>query len=141
MEALTRLQDRVPAFDGDRAVELAEAALEKPILEVFESFDSTPLAAASLGQVHRATLYGGRQVAVKVQREGLKDIYDKDLGLLGTTRQGGEEGVSPPSHQPQHSSHIQGKMVGVLDRFNITVGGAGQSWTDLFDEATEILYR
>ena len=106
----------MPAFDGERAAELAVAALEQPLDSVFESFDTTPLAAASLGQVHRATLVGGREVAVKVQREGLKDIYDKDLALLG-------------------------KMVGFVDRFNVSVGGASQKWGELFDEATEILYR
>lgn len=117
--ALARLQDRVPAFDGEEAANLTVAALGKPLDTVFADFDTTPLAAASLGQVHRATLteaYGSREVAVKVQRPGLREMYDLDLGLLE-------------------------KIIGTLDRFNITVGGASQSWGDVFREAKVILYR
>ncbi|MEW5309310.1 MAG: hypothetical protein WDW38_001205 [Sanguina aurantia] len=73
------MQDRVPAFSGDKAVEIIEADLGRPITELFRSFDRNPIAAASLGQVHRAVMFSGEEVAVKVQRPGLKQLFDIDL--------------------------------------------------------------
>lgn len=72
---------QVPGFGGERAIAIIEAELGKPIGEVFESFDPTPIAAASLGQVHTA-VYKGQKVAIKVQRAGLKELFDTDLKNL-----------------------------------------------------------
>ncbi|WP_139276745.1 ABC1 kinase family protein [Spirulina major] len=79
---LTKLQDRVPAFSFERVTSIIEADTGKTIGELFASFDPTPLAAASLGQVHRAQLHTGEDVVVKVQRPGLKKLFTIDLAIL-----------------------------------------------------------
>lgn len=82
VEELSKLQDQVPAFSYDQIEEIVESDLGKPIKKLFKSFDPTPLAAASLGQVHKAKLYSGEEVVVKVQRPGLKQLFTVDLAIL-----------------------------------------------------------
>lgn len=82
VEELSKLQDQVPAFDYDRAADIVQAELGKPIPEIYAYFDPTPLAAASLGQVHRAQLHSGEEVVVKVQRPGLRRLFSIDLDIL-----------------------------------------------------------
>lgn len=86
-DELANLQDEVPAEDFDELRAFAEAEFGKPLDELFASFDSTPLAAASLGQVHRATLKPDlgaefRDVVVKIQRPNIASIVDVDLAAL-----------------------------------------------------------
>lgn len=83
-DELARLQDQVPPFDGDDAVRIIERSLRKPITELYASFDRTPIASASIAQVHFATLHTGREVAVKVLRPNIKPVIDKDIELLNT---------------------------------------------------------
>ncbi|BAZ45217.1 ABC-1 domain-containing protein [Chondrocystis sp. NIES-4102] len=82
VEELTKLQDRVPAFAYELVEEIIAEDLGKPIDKLFASFDPTPLAAASLGQVHKAKLHSGEEVVVKVQRPGLKQLFTVDLAIL-----------------------------------------------------------
>ncbi len=84
---LSRLQDRVPPFPGQQAVALIEAAYGKPLSEAFSTFDTTPVASASVAQVHFATLQDGTEVAVKVLRPGIEIILRRDLALLQTLAQ------------------------------------------------------
>jgi ubiquinone biosynthesis protein len=81
-DELAKLQDRVPPFPGEVARRLVEAAYGKPILEVFSQFDETPLAAASIAQVHVAQLPGGTEVVVKVLRPGMRERIQRDLEVL-----------------------------------------------------------
>jgi ubiquinone biosynthesis protein len=81
---LARLQDDVPPVDAAEIRARIEAELGKPIAEVFATFDDTPLAAASLAQVHAATLHDGTAVAVKVQVPGIEDIIEADIAALRT---------------------------------------------------------
>jgi ubiquinone biosynthesis protein len=83
-DELARLQDRVPPFPGDLAVVEIERGLNRRIAEVYSEFDTTPIASASIAQVHFARLHDGRPVAVKVLRPGMADIIDRDLSLLRT---------------------------------------------------------
>lgn len=115
IEELSVLQDRVPGFSGARAVEVIETEFGSPIDEIFDSFGMRPIAAASLGQVHRAVL-NGEQVAVKIQRAGLKELFDVDLKNL----------------------KVLAKM---LDRFDPKSDGASRNWVQIYDESAKLLYE
>ena len=82
VEELSKLQDRVPAFPYEQVSAIIEEDFGKPITKLFCKFDPIPLAAASLGQVHKAQLHSGEEVVVKVQRLGLKQLFTIDLGIL-----------------------------------------------------------
>lgn len=123
--AMERLQDQVPAQTGTKAQQLAETIWPSDRLESFHdtfiNVDWTPIAAASLGQVHTATLRStNERVALKLQRPKLRTIYDNDLQLLK-------------------------KIATTVDRFfgssAGSVGGISQSWTSIFSDAEDILYR
>jgi predicted unusual protein kinase regulating ubiquinone biosynthesis (AarF/ABC1/UbiB family) len=81
-QALQQLQDRVPAFDLDTAIAIIEAELGAPLDRIFAAFDPVPLAAASLGQVHRARLRTGQDVVIKIQRPGLQRLFDLDFQAI-----------------------------------------------------------
>jgi ubiquinone biosynthesis protein len=81
-EELARLQDRVPPFPGSEARRLIEQAYGRTVAETFAEFEETPLAAASIAQVHAARLPGGREVVVKVLRPGVSDLIERDLEVL-----------------------------------------------------------
>jgi ubiquinone biosynthesis protein len=86
-EELTLLQDRVAPFDGDIARAIVERALQRPVSTAFASFDTTPLASASIAQVHAATLpatgeAAAREVVVKVLRPGVEAQIAQDIALL-----------------------------------------------------------
>ena len=82
-DALARLQDSVEPFPFDDVARIVEEQLRVRLSKGFAEFEETPLAAASLGQVHRATLRDGRRVAVKVQRPGIREQVAIDLDALG----------------------------------------------------------
>ncbi|MEH2449537.1 MAG: AarF/ABC1/UbiB kinase family protein [Nostoc sp.] len=87
VEELAKLQDKVPAFSYEQVEATIEKELGKKIPELFHNFEPIPLAAASLGQVHKAVLHTGESVVVKVQRPGLKKLFEIDLQILkGITR-------------------------------------------------------
>lgn len=79
---LSKLQDRVPAFSYEQTRQIIEEDFGKPLNKLFRSFDPVPLAAASLGQVHKAQLHSGEEVVVKIQRPGLKQLFTIDLAIL-----------------------------------------------------------
>jgi predicted unusual protein kinase regulating ubiquinone biosynthesis (AarF/ABC1/UbiB family) len=114
VEELSKLQDRVPAFSYEQAKVIIEQDLGKPIQQLFQSFDPIPLAAASLGQVHRAQLHSGEEVVVKVQRPGLLKLFKIDLAILkGITR------------------YFQ----------NHPEWGKGRDWLGIYEECCKILYE
>ncbi|CAM9176522.1 unnamed protein product [Choristocarpus tenellus] len=115
IEELRRLQDDVPGFGGEKAVEIIERELGAPVDELFDSFNRTSLAAASLGQVHEAYLNGSRY-AVKVQRPGLRELFRVDLRSIGL-------------------------VAALLDRFDPKLDGASRDWGAIFRESSRVLYE
>jgi ubiquinone biosynthesis protein len=91
-DELAKLQDRVPPFDGDVAKSSIEKAYGKPLSEVFSRFDTSPLAAASIAQVHLARLSDAaaklcgappnEDVIVKVLRPGMREVIGRDLEVM-----------------------------------------------------------
>jgi ubiquinone biosynthesis protein len=83
-DELAKLQDRVPPFPGAVARTLIERSYGRPLSEVFASFEESPLAAASIAQVHVARLPQGEEVVVKVLRPGMREVIERDLEVLHT---------------------------------------------------------
>jgi len=79
---LAKLQDEVPPFPFNDARKIIENELGQPLEESFSAFEEKPLASASIGQVHRAELLDGDNVAVKVQRPGIKKTIEVDLEIM-----------------------------------------------------------
>ncbi|MDB9540638.1 AarF/ABC1/UbiB kinase family protein [Anabaenopsis tanganyikae CS-531] len=114
VEELAKLQDKVPAFSYEQVETSIEQELGKKIPELFLDFEPIPLAAASLGQVHKAVLHTGEVVVVKVQRPGLKKLFEIDLQILkGITR------------------YFQ----------NHPKWGRGRDWLGIYDECCRILWE
>ncbi|MBI5460132.1 MAG: AarF/ABC1/UbiB kinase family protein [Methanobacterium sp.] len=81
-DEFTKLQDDTSPFDFDTVKVIVEGELGKPLDQLFQSFEEEHLAAASIGQVHRAVLPDGTLVAIKVQRPGIQDMVEKDLVIM-----------------------------------------------------------
>lgn len=115
VDELAKLQDRVPAFSPEKARAFIESELGAPVNIIFKEFEDRPIAAASLGQVHRAILHNGERVAVKVQRPGLKKLFDIDLRNL--------------------------KIVAEYFQRSETFGGPTTDWIGIYEECSKILYE
>jgi len=114
-DVLKTLQDEVPGFSSERAKAIVSEELGRPCDEVFTDFSPEPLKAASLGQVHTA-YYKGKKVAIKVQRAGLKELFDIDLKNLK-------------------------KLAALLDKFDPKTDGADRNWVSIYEESERLLYE
>jgi len=81
-DEFSKLQDEVKPFKFEKVREIIESELKKPLSDIFLKFDSSPIAAASVGQVHKAMLNNGKIVAVKVQRPNIEKLFETDILLL-----------------------------------------------------------
>ncbi|KAG4952788.1 hypothetical protein JHK87_038382 [Glycine soja] len=115
VDELAKLQDMVPAFSPKKARKFIESELGAPINILFEEFEDRPIAAASLGQVHRAILHNGEKVVIKVQRPGLKKLFDIDLKNL--------------------------KLIAEYFQRSETFGGPLRDWIGIYEECKTILYQ
>ncbi|PKI76856.1 hypothetical protein CRG98_002842 [Punica granatum] len=115
VDELAKLQDRVPAFSPKKARAFIEKELGAPVDILFKEFEDQPIAAASLGQVHRAVLHNGERVVVKVQRPGLKRLFDIDLKNL--------------------------KLIAEYFQRSETLGGPTRDWIGIYEECATILYQ
>jgi ubiquinone biosynthesis protein len=82
VQELSKLQDEVPPFPFEDARRIVESELGAPLINIFATFEETPLASASIGQVHKASYLDGEDVAVKVQRPGIQQLIDIDLEIM-----------------------------------------------------------
>lgn len=82
LDELIKLQDQLPPFDNELAMQIIETQLKRSVEELYKEISPRPVAAASLGQVYKARLYSGEEVAVKVQRPNLMPIITRDLYLM-----------------------------------------------------------
>lgn len=82
VQALVQLQDKVPPFNPDDAIAVIEVELGASLYQLYREFERVPIAAASLGQVHKARLHTGEAVVVKVQRPGLERLFKLDFKIL-----------------------------------------------------------
>jgi predicted unusual protein kinase regulating ubiquinone biosynthesis (AarF/ABC1/UbiB family) len=112
MKALSRLQDSVEPFSYEEVEEIVSQELGARISKAFGSFEPEPLAAASLGQVHRATLRDGRAVAVKVQRPHIREQIRDDLEVLDQIAQFLEEHTETGKRY---------ELTGMLEEFRSTL--------------------
>lgn len=83
-DELARLQDNVPPFPEQQSIAIIEKALGKPVTDLFATFETVPMASASVAQVHSATLHSGEQVVVKVVRPDIEPVIRQDIALLFT---------------------------------------------------------
>ncbi len=79
---LSKLQDTVPSCQFPEIRKVIEAEFGQPIADIFETVDETPIASASIGQVHKARLIDGREAAIKIQRPGVDRLVAVDLGII-----------------------------------------------------------
>nr|WP_225938482.1 AarF/ABC1/UbiB kinase family protein [Leptothermofonsia sichuanensis] len=82
LDELVKLQDQLPPFPNEIAYDIIEQELDRSVEEIYKQISPQPVAAASLGQVYRARLYSGEEVAVKVQRPNLLPVLTLDLYLM-----------------------------------------------------------
>src|SRR5262245_2432730 len=82
VDELEKLQDRVPPFPGAQARTIVASAYDRPLDQVFASFDEQPLAAATIAQVHPARLIDGEEVVVKIVRPGIRPLIERDIEVL-----------------------------------------------------------
>jgi len=111
---LSFLQDAAPAFDFEQVRAIVEEDLGGSLEELFGSFEEEPVAAASIGQVHRATTPDGATVAVKVRRPGIEDLVDLDLDLLVIFLDGMKSSL-PPADYETIVTEIRSMVHGELD--------------------------
>jgi ubiquinone biosynthesis protein len=97
IEELQKLEDDVPAFDSSVAKDTIAQEIG-PVDDIFTAFEDEPIAAASIAQVHRATLQNGDEVVVKVRRPGIKEQMQKDLDILTTLAKRSENHISLLQH-------------------------------------------
>jgi ubiquinone biosynthesis protein len=116
-EELAHLQDRVPPLTEAEVVQVMEEELGVPWEDVFESIEPEPLAAGTIGQVHRARLEGGERVVIKVQRPGAADEIERDLGLfsLFAEKVEGREALSGLVDVPALVEHLSSSLRRELD--------------------------
>ncbi len=82
IEELTHFQDNVPRLPKEDILQVLEAEMPKPLKQLFKKIDFEPIASASMAQVHRATLIGGWEVVLKIQRPGIEETIEQDIAIL-----------------------------------------------------------
>ncbi|KAJ8423826.1 hypothetical protein Cgig2_017389 [Carnegiea gigantea] len=117
VDEMSKLQDRVPASSAKKTKGFIAEELGAPPDILFKVFEDQPIAAASLGQVHRAILHNGEKVVVKVQRPGLKRLFDIDL--------------------PTYPCTGNLKLIAEYFQNSETLGGPIRDWVGIYEECAK----
>lgn len=115
VDELRGLQDQVPPFSGRDAIAMIQSSFNRPVSQVFDTFDPVPIASASIGQVHVASK-NGMKLAVKVQRPGIRELFSSDLSILRS-------------------------IVWVLELLVSNIEGLRCDWNEIFDIYVKMMYR
>lgn len=113
-QELSRLQDAAPSFPFERVREAVQEDLGASLEALFEQFEPEPIAAASIGQVHRAVTHDGLRVAVKVRRPGIERLVELDLKLLERLLDALRSSL-PPTDYATITDELRGALLGELD--------------------------
>lgn len=116
---LRKLQDKVPPFPLEQVERVISEELGKPVAAIFAEFDTQPLGAASIAQVHRARLATGEQVVVKVQRPNIRAVLRNDLDILHTLAALVEERI-PESQQYRPVGLVEEFEKSILQEIDFT---------------------
>lgn len=138
-DELARLQDDVPPFPEEQSVALIEKALGKPVAELFASFETTPMASASVAQVHGATLHSGEQVVVKVVRPDIEPVIRQDIALLYTLARLAEK-YHPQGHRLRPVEVVDDYELVILDELDMAREAANTSQLRRNFEGNKLLY-
>ncbi|MFT5887444.1 MAG: ubiquinone biosynthesis protein [Zhongshania sp.] len=136
---LTKLQDQVPPFPNEQAVAVIEAALGKPVTQLFSHFDTQPLASASIAQVHSATLENNIDVVVKVVRPGIERTITEDIKLLQSLAILIERHV-PDGKRLRPSELVEDYRHTIFDELDLLREGANTSQLRRNFKDSEMLY-
>ena len=123
---LGALQDKLPPFSDQAARQAIEASLGKPIDALFSEFQPTPVAAASIAQVHKAETAEGGKVAVKVVRPGIDAKFGRDLDAFAWAAKWAER-FSPEARRLRASDVVETLRVGVLRELDLRLEAAAAS--------------
>jgi ubiquinone biosynthesis protein len=138
-DELAKLQDRVPPFPGAEARSIAEKAYGRPLTDVFEQFDETPLAAASIAQVHTARLRSGEDVVVKIVRPGVREKIELDIEVMYFIARLAHD-YAPEGHRLRPVEVVQEYEKTILDELDLMREAANAAQLRRNFEGSSILY-
>jgi len=136
---LAMLQDKVPPFPSDQAMQLVEQSLGQKLTEVFANFDEEPLASASVAQVHSATLLDGTEVVVKIIRPEIEKIIQQDLKLLLTLARNAER-LSLDARRLHLIQIVEDYEFTIMNELNLKLEGANTTKLRRNFAGSELLY-
>jgi ubiquinone biosynthesis protein len=136
---LAKLQDQVPPFEQQQAVKIIEQALGKSVTELFACFDQTPLASASVAQVHAATLHCDKRVVVKVVRPDIEKTIRQDIQLMFTLARAVEKYL-PDGPRLRPVEVVDDYQHTILDELDLQREGANTSQLRRNFLNSELLY-
>ncbi len=138
-DELAFLQDQVPPFDGKQARQIINDAYGFDLSEVFSKFDETPMAAASIAQVHPATLHDGTEVVVKVLRPGMRPIIERDVDVMYAMAELAERYL-PDGHRLRPVEVVREYDKTIMDELDLMREAANGSQLRRNFEHSQLLY-
>ncbi|MEL6367101.1 MAG: AarF/UbiB family protein, partial [Pseudomonadota bacterium] len=138
-DELAFLQDQVPPFDGKLARQIINDAYGFDLSEVFSKFDEAPMAAASIAQVHPATLHDGTEVVVKVLRPGMRPIIERDVDVMYAMAELAERYL-PDGHRLRPVEVVREYDKTIMDELDLMREAANGSQLRRNFEHSQLLY-